>query len=220
MCLGGPGGGLGGPGGGFGGIGSGKAATTTREATTRTTETTIRTIETDSGTKKYRLSIKGCKHFSDYRAIISQKKSLRVSFSVFSHLAQGFGNFRARIQVLHVEKLPGHTSSCLEAWNVACIRSNESTPYEFGIGILIIGANLYGGVYKLQILIREKLEEFSRIFHRFFALALHPTRWIDYLKLYLNSKKKVFAEFSGFSSSFSGVFPSTSCQNTSKMTPK
>ena len=31
----------------------------------------------------------------------------------------------------------------------------------FGIGILIIGANLYGGVYKLRILIREKLEEIA-----------------------------------------------------------
>ena len=29
----------------------------------------------------------------------------------------------------------------------------------FGIGILIIGANLYGGVYKLRILMRENLEE-------------------------------------------------------------
>ena len=61
----GPGGDSGGPGGGFGGGGSGTATTTTREATTRTTETTTRTIETDSGTEKYRLSIKGCKHFSD-----------------------------------------------------------------------------------------------------------------------------------------------------------
>ena len=39
---------------------------------------------------------------------------------------------------------------------------------EFGIGILIIGANLYGGVYKLMISIREKLEEMLRIFRGYF----------------------------------------------------
>ena len=32
----------------------------------------------------------------------------------------------------------------------------------FGIGILITGGNLYGGVHKIQNLIREKLEEILR----------------------------------------------------------
>ena len=38
----------------------------------------------------------------------------------------------------------------------------------FGIGILIIGANLYGGVYKLINFIRGKLEVILRIFIGFF----------------------------------------------------
>ena len=38
---------------------------------------------------------------------------------------------------------------------------------EFGIGILIIGANLYGGVYKLIILIRETLKDFLQNFSGF-----------------------------------------------------
>ena len=34
----------------------------------------------------------------------------------------------------------------------------------FGIEILIIGANLYGGVYKLRILMRETMKDFLRNF--------------------------------------------------------
>ena len=62
---------------------------------------------------------------------------------------------------------------------------------EFGIGILIIGANLYRGVYKLRILIRKILEDFSRIFIGFSVFFI-VFRWVFFVENFNKEKTKGF----------------------------